>query len=286
MSVSQVRNQVVSGRWRRLLHGVYATHAGALPADGQRWAAVLFGGPEAVVSHTSAAAVYGWPTSPPGRPPDPAVHVTVLPRTRKRSTEFVVIHRAALTAEDIRMHGDLAVTSPERTVVDLLRLATNVDDALALVGRAVQSRRTTAARLAAALRTPTVKWRAAVLDALDDVAAGSHSRLELAFVKLLRAHRLPVGTRQARFSDGGRPMFVDMAYERVIIELDGRLGHDSAYGVWRDMERDNAASVAGLATLRFGWADVRRRPCAVARQVGAMIGREPKDCRRCRAKAR
>lgn len=41
----------------------------------------------------------------------------------------------------------------------------------------------------------------------------------------------------------------------LIIELAGRLGHSGA-GRFRDLERDNSATGDGLATLRYGSADV------------------------------
>ena len=67
-------------------------------------------------------------------------------------------------------------------------------------------------------------------------------------------------------------MRVDMAYAQLVIELDGRLGHDSAAGVWRDMERDNQHALSGRTVLRFGWSDVVDRPCGVAKQVAAALG--------------
>ena len=84
-----------------------------------------------------------------------------------------------------------------------------------------------------------------------------------------RAHGLPTGTRQ-RGVDGTRQ---DVHYDgyRTTIELDGRLGHADAASVWRDMTRDNAATLRGETTLRFGWSDVANQPCKVAAQVGAVL---------------
>jgi len=41
--------------------------------------------------------------------------------------------------------------------------------------------------------------------------------------------------------------------------------------VWRDRKRDYAHAVVGWLTLRFGWFEVVRRPCAVAADIGAVL---------------
>jgi hypothetical protein len=72
----------------------------------------------------------------------------------------------------------------------------------------------------------------------------------------------------------------------VVVELDGRLGH-TELGRFRDMDRDNAAGLDGLFTLRYGGADLWGRPCAVAAQVAAALRQRgwaglPTRCSRCR----
>ncbi|WP_079085501.1 substrate-binding domain-containing protein [Streptomyces dysideae] len=67
-----------------------------------------------VVSHTSACVVHGLG----GRPADP-VELTVSSRRTTRD-ETVVLHRAAMDAEDITVVDGLPVTTVPRTVVDLL----------------------------------------------------------------------------------------------------------------------------------------------------------------------
>jgi len=57
---------------------------------------------------------------------------------------------------------------------------------------------------------------------------------------------------------------------RLVVELDGRVGHEGM-GRFRDMRRDNGSTVAGDATLRYGWADVVGRRCQVAGQVGSVL---------------
>ncbi|WP_255556377.1 DUF559 domain-containing protein [Tessaracoccus palaemonis] len=70
-----------------------------------------------------------------------------------------------------------------------------------------------------------------------------------------------------------------------MVELDGRLGH-TGQGAFRDATRDNLHATAGWVTLRFGWADVSRDPCKVARLVASVLGARGwagvmRRCRRC-----
>jgi hypothetical protein len=73
----------------------------------------------------------------------------------------------------------------------------------------------------------------------------------------------------------------------LLVELDGRLGHDGA-GQFRDMNRDNRFVLGGLTTLRYGWFDVVDHPCLVGAQVGhVLLARGwlglPVRCERCAA---
>jgi very-short-patch-repair endonuclease len=116
---------------------------------------------------------------------------------------------------------------------------------------------------------PNLKWRSELLAAADDVGVGAHSVLERHYlVDVERAHRLPIGERQRVVGDTHQ----DVLYReyRTTAELDGRL-HRPVEASWRDMRRDNAAAVRGEMTLRYGWADVRHRSCAVAAEVGTVL---------------
>lgn len=91
--------------------------------------------------------------------------------------------------------------------------------------------------------------------------------------------------RQISISAGTRS---DVAHidQRVLVELDGHLGH-TGDGAFRDATRDNRHTLAGFTTLRFGWHDVAKSPCTIAAQVAAVLTTKgwrdrPRQCRRCR----
>jgi very-short-patch-repair endonuclease len=144
-----------------------------------------------------------------------------------------------------------------------------------LVTAAISARLTSAVSLAGVLGGRSrARWRKLLRDLLDD-GEGIESPLEWRYVRdVERPHGLPTAERQQVVKVGGRRQRRDAVYraQRVVIELDGRLGHQSA-GAFRDMRRDNAAAARGEVTLRYGWMDVVGRPCEVARQIADILRR-------------
>jgi Transcriptional regulator, AbiEi antitoxin len=127
----------------------------------------------------------------------------------------------------------------ESTVLDL----TDVRDAgevVELVTTAVQRRLTTVKRLRHGLDARARhRHRALLHDLLADVGAGAESPIELRYLRdVERPHGLPKGSRQQ--SRSGLPYMSDVDYTEfgLIVELDGRAGHEGI-GRFRDMDRDN-----------------------------------------------
>ena len=56
----------------------------------------------------------------------------------------------------------------------------------------------------------------------------------------------------------------------LVVELDGRLGHDVAAARWADLERDLHSVLAGSTTLRIGWRQVLD-PCRTATVVARIL---------------
>lgn len=139
--------------------------------------------------------------------------------------------------------------------------------------RPVRLRRTTPRRLLAALSTyPRLRHGGWLRKVLLDVASGAFSLLEQGYlIRVERAHDLPRAERQRRAPD--RATYRDVLHERfgVVIELDGRMGHEWATERWADMDRDLAAGADGLLTVRLGWRHVFTTPCLTASRVGAVL---------------
>lgn len=268
MSPRQIEWLVGSGRWRAVFRGVYVTHVGPVEWLTRAGAAVLACGDGAVLSHTSAARVHGLTDRDP-----PGVEVLVPAHRRVVGRWAVVVRTRRGLAQCARSGCWPPRTSVEDTVLDLSQRGT-ADEAMSWVARACQRRLTSTRRLATALAgRKRHRWGVLLRQVLADVAAGAESVLELRYISgVERPHGLPTATRQHRSGRAGRQWRDDNAYreQRVLVELDGRLGH-AGDGAFRDRSRDNGALVEGWVTLRFGWADVTQRPCLVAADVASVL---------------
>jgi predicted transcriptional regulator of viral defense system/very-short-patch-repair endonuclease len=268
VSPDALRARLRAGHWQRLQRGVYATFTGEPGWEAQLWAALRRAGPDAVLSHYTAAEL--------ARITDQrssAVHVTVPRQQHVTPIRGVVLHRSS-RIELARHIGTLPPrTGIEETTLDLTQCSPTLDDALAWLARACGAQLTTAALLRATMDSRVrVRWRRELALALDDIGDGAHSILELRYIRRVeRPHRLPRAQRQAR-AGGGPTRYRDALYTDfgVVVETDGRVAHPLEER-WRDHHRDNAAIVDGLVTLRYSWTDVTQRPCLVAAEVAAAL---------------
>ena len=109
---------------------------------------------------------------------------------------------------------------------------------------------------------------------LRDVAHGTCSVLEHGYLhRVERAHGLPRAERQLRGHASVGVVYRDADYGRVVIELDGRLFHDSTEQRDLDFERDLDVAVEGRTAARLSWGQVFGRPCSTAGKVGALLQR-------------
>jgi very-short-patch-repair endonuclease len=267
MSDDAIDARLASGRWRRLTVGVLATFSGPLSRAARLWAAVLATGPATMLSHYTAAELWGI------APEAAEIHVCVPANRRVTAPAGVVVHRSRNFARACHPALSPPRTRVEDTVLDLAECSADLDSALAWPIRAVTARLTTTDRLLAATDTRSrLRWRRELRDALRDVTAGCHSVLELRYVRCVeRAHGLPYGIRQRR-RDRWRDDVSYLDY-RVQVELDGRIAHPDELA-FRDRRRDNAAVLGGARVLRYGHADVTHHPCGVAQEVAAVLRAE------------
>ena len=270
-----LRWRVASGRWRRIHPGVFLTHSGDLDWNASAAAAVLWAstrgtGADVGLAGDAAGFVQGLTRRPP------AVVEVVVPAGRR--VEAAPGLRVRRTRHDLDRLLD-PVLYPWRTIVPVtavdLAADTTADGALAVLARAVQRNLTSADRLAAELAGRRGHPHGALLrEALADVADGAHSAAEVRYVRdVERAHGLPRATRQSTAGSGGRSVH-DNEYEEygVLVEVDGRLGHETWQDRVRDGRRDRSATRRGRLTVRVFWPDVAVTPCATAVDVGAALG--------------
>jgi hypothetical protein len=280
MRAKAVRDQVRAERWQVLHRGVYAAFTGTPARRAELWGALLRAGPEAVLSHQSAAELWGLLDGP-----SPPIHVTVPHDSnpeRHGQIPGVVIHRS----RSLQVARHPALTPPrtrvEDTVLDLIDCARSFDEAYDWICRAIGRRRTTAARIASSLQTrPRIRWRRDIQLALGYAKGGALSVLELRYVRGVESpHQLPVAARQARVRQATGNRYLDNLYAdyRACVEIDGTAAH-SEDEQWRDKRRDRWNAVhEQIETIRIGTPDLvnQERQCQTAADVAKWLsGRGP-----------
>jgi putative AbiEi antitoxin of type IV toxin-antitoxin system len=246
------------GLWQQIHPGVYGTFTGTAAREAHLWAAALYAGPGALLSHETAAEVLGLTDRR-----CPVIQVTIPASRRVRPPEGMAIHRSNFDYPAWRpQRGIPPHTFYAETILDLVAAADNLDDVVAWVSQGIARNLVSEAQLKSAVAARRrFRWRAQIDEVIELVAGGSHFPLEFRYDRdVARAHGLPAATKQARFAkaDGARG-FRDRCYQKygLIVELDGG----------QDRLRDNEAAATTGATLRYQWADVDRAPCETAGQV-------------------
>jgi hypothetical protein len=269
----QIQNQLAAGRWQRaqpLLEGVYVTHTGPLGYLTRCWAFLLYAGPGAALALETAQWSWGLRDEPPA-----TVFIMIPGNRRIAAAPGLSVHISYDLAARRHPARQPAVTRVEDTIIDLVDAASTVENAIDVVLRACQRRRTTAARLGqAARKRKKLSRRRLLLDVLAEVQAGVLSMLERNYRRDVEvAHGLPCGARNRAEGVAGRRRYRDVRYKKfdLVVELDGQAAHP-AHDRDRDDLRDNElVEIEGTATLRYGWTAVAGRPCATAAQVARML---------------
>lgn len=268
-----------SGRWEVVFRGVYRL-AGSNPTALQlAMAAVLAGGPDALLSHTSAAGLLRLP----GFGVEPLV--ITIPR-RRRSLPGVRLEQSlCLPAHHRRMVEGITCTSIARTLFDLCG-DLNAARAERALDNALARKRVTIPALWRVLDDLAVQGRSGVvllrrlLTERGERYVPPESELEAHFLELVRSYRLPAPARQVDLGDAdrwiGRFDFVWLA-EGLVVEVDGAAYHDGLLDRRRDEERSAHLESIGWTVLRFRWHDVVEAPALVITQIrdsfrGASVG--------------
>lgn len=266
-SAKAVKHRVARGRLHRVMQGVYAVGRPELTQHGRWMAAVLSCGPEAVLSHESAAAL--WDLRPPrhGR-----VHVSVPAHVARRPRGVAVHRLAAIGPGYVTRRHRIAVTTPIVTLVDTATcveraaLETAVSEADKLGLTDPEGLRSALDRLG---RRPGVKALRELLDRRTFVL--TDSALERRFLPLARAAGLPLPETR-RYVNGFR---VDFYWPELglVVETDGLRYHRTPVQQARDRVRDQAHTAAGLTPLRFTHAQVAYERTHVRATLVAVAGR-------------
>lgn len=265
--------RVARKRWIVLHEGVYLTRPGRTDWVTAAVAAVLRCSSgqcaaDAALRGRTAAHLWGLV------PASPDVMEIVVPQRRSVRTGPGLAVRRSMRWDDLV--DDRAYpwrTTVAATVLDVATEGSAID-ALSLVARAVQKELVSAGQLRHELRARGGhRYSRLLKPALAEVRDGAGSGAELLYRRdVERAHGLPRSVAQSP-SDAGRRRWHDHEYAayRLIVEVDGRLGHEQWSDRVRDGRRDRLLLGSDRVTTRVFWADVAVTPCQTARDIAAIL---------------
>jgi very-short-patch-repair endonuclease len=259
-----------SGRLHRVHAGVYAVGHQLLSREGRWMAAILASGPDAVLSHWSAAAL--WMIRPNSRSV-----IDITDPIKSRTWDGIQRHHKALPLDEVTVHEGIPVTSVPRTIFDLA--ATEPAEVVGAMIREMEFRE---------LRDPLSLWdlvrryprrrgvarmRLALERLKDEPEGRKRSRLEERFAPFLRRHELPI----PRFNDSiilaAKRYEVDCHWPGTgeIVELDGWQGHKTRTAFREDRARDRKLRAAGYAVTRLTWNQLEDEPEMIAADLRALL---------------
>lgn len=237
----------------RVLPHVYALGHRAPSREGDLWAAVLYAGPYAALSHATAAQWRGLIDYPP------AVIEVCSPR-RVRSLDGIRVY--GRRAVERWLYNGIPVTSIVQTALDLaavseLRLVRKA------LGRLDFRHQLDVAALEAACGSgkPGSRTLRHALAVHQPRLARTNGRLEYDFFEWCEAWRVPLPLVNERLHG----VLVDAYWPAhgVVVELDGSDNHSSPAQLGRDRANDLLLRSHGLVVLRYDWDLVHAHPQAV-----------------------
>lgn len=251
-----VAHRVRIGRLHRSYRGVYAVGTALLSAEGCWLAAVLACGDGAVLSHTSAAALWGIRESASA-----LIDVTVRSRGGRSRRKGVRVHRStSLSDGEVTRRLGIPVTSPARTLVDLAGIVSAASLRRA-VAQAEALRIFDLGALRAALNAGRGRKGTGVLAEIIaswlDIEL-TRSELEVLFLELCASERIARPATNPLVA--GYEVDFLWASHRLIVEVDGREHHGTRIAFEEDRARDARLTVAGYRVVRFTYWQVVRDP--------------------------
>ena len=251
-----------TGRLHRIHWGVYAVGHRNLTRQGHRMAAVLAYGPDAVLSHRSAAAHWGIGQA--------SYKIDVTTPKGRRSRKTFRAHAARLQSEDRTVHDGIPVTTVARTIFDLAAQLSK-DQLTYLVEEADRKQLLDLRKLDRAIaRRP----HAAGTKRLNEVLgayrgpADTRSRLERDFRKLIAKAGLP----EPQFNVLVAGLTVDVYWPqwKLVVELDGEPYHKTPSAFETDRIRDATLQKVDLRVLRVTGDRLDNTPGAVLADIRAL----------------
>jgi very-short-patch-repair endonuclease len=257
--------RVKRGRLVPSFKGVYIVGDPELLPLAKESAALLSLGENAVLSHRSAAAVWGL-----AQPNPQVIDVTAI-GSRPHKRDGVRVHYAK-SLTDITTTRNLRLTTPARTLIDFASQA-SLSELVDAFGDARAKRLITDAKLGASLgRAPRNHPGAAVVRRmLEDGGTYDRSKAERLMRALCKQAELPQPLTNVILNGH----LVDFYWpdQRLIVEVDGYDTHGNRLAFEKDRRRDQAHVAAGYVVIRVTWQQLQHEPIAIAARIAQALAR-------------
>jgi very-short-patch-repair endonuclease len=233
-------------------------------------AAVLSRAPGAVLSHRSAAALWGIRDHFGGL-------IDVTSPSKAKSRGAIRAHRAVLPTDEVTVEDGIPVTTVPRTILDLATDSpTAVEPALRQAEYLRLHDRLSLPDLLA--RYPGHRGNRAIRVALTrrgESSGRTVSTFEDRFLDFLDRHRLPRPEFNAWLWIGADRFQVDCLWPEVrqIAELDSWAAHGTRAAFWDDKYRDRKLQAAGYNVTRIAWSQLDDEPGSLASDLCLLLVR-------------
>lgn len=262
--------RIKQGRLHRLQPAVYAVGHPIVSPPGWWMAAVLSSGPRAVLSHRSAAALWGLRGYSERK-------VEVTTPQKSTSSKLVHRHRSPVPEDETTIEDGIPVTTVPRTIFDLA--AVESAEVVQNLLREAEFRQLwdRLSLLDLVERYPGKRGVRAVRTALgrleSEPPGRKRSRLEERFTPFLRLHGVPL----PRFNDWivleHKRFQVDCHWPDAeqIVELDGWEAHRTRTAFREDRARDRRLRAAGYSITHLTWNQLDDEPVEIAADLRAIL---------------
>jgi very-short-patch-repair endonuclease len=262
-----IEHRLAICRLHRFFRGIYIVGRPEVSTYGRWFGAVLACGEGAVLSHISAARLWGIVPREA-----PLIHVSVT-RGERRQQGIVVHRRSNLARRDLRRRYRIPVTAPATTIVDIaagqpehrLERAINDADQLGVIRFDVLVR-----ELARMPRRRGLGSVNALI--LRHTFRLTRSELERLFLPIARRAALP--TPETRATVNGFEVDFWFPGLGIVVEADSLTYHRTPGKQLQDRLRDQAHFAAGLIPLRFTHWQIARQASYVEERLRAVAPRE------------
>jgi very-short-patch-repair endonuclease len=267
------QDRVDAGRLHRVYYGAYAVGHAPLTREARYMAAVLACGPDAVLSHRSAADLLGIKEKGRAR-----IDVTA-PGRRGRSPRGIYAHRdGSLVAADRTEVNGIPCTSVARTLLDFagvepvweLRKAVGEAEVKRVLDKGAARaliKRSRGRRGVARLRM--------VLDEIHPQTRRTRSYMERLFLEMCTRAELPRPEVNVTLRIGADDFKPDFLWRDagLIVEADSRRFHDTDTAFLDDRRREQRLQLARWRVSHCTWWEIEHEPRRLAETIRSLLAR-------------